>query len=175
MKKIVVVPSRRGEKTVALNLFPQFPPGAVIIPEKEVRKVADKFGLTNDKEYYEKAVQFREAMVADGWSIKPSFDNESLERATDLEKEGFKCMILTRTGVCAKYEYRVDINIWGPDGLAIIPPEFYDWEKITAGQRRCNYCGKENVETHRVGFAGRVCDECGATVAARVERPGWTR
>ncbi len=132
------------------------------------------FGFTNDKEQYDAAIAFRKDAVKDGWSIKPTYITlESIDRASTLEKEGFKCSILTRTNI-GKWKYQASVAIWGSDGMVISAPFKYDWNVIKAGLRRCNTCKKEDVDVFCVGFAGRVCKECLPEQRKKHEYPGWT-
>jgi hypothetical protein len=131
------------------------------------------FGLSNNPEEYKAAVLFREAAIKDGWNHEPTFPTEPESRHATLERDGFKCHILTRRNV-GSFRYRAEVSIWGPDGLAITPPKVYDWDKIKAGIKRCNYCKKDNVPTQRVGFTGRCCDKCLPSIQKKVEYPGWT-
>src|SRR6185437_538235 len=53
------------------------------------------FGFTNDDAKIAAARQFRDAAVADGWSIAPTYgDSESVERAAKLRRDDFTMMIL---------------------------------------------------------------------------------
>ncbi len=134
------------------------------------------FGFTNDQGRLDAARAFRDAAAADGWSIAPTYGaSESVERAASLERDGFKMMVMARTsGEGAKWRYEAKISIWGPDGLAIKPPNEYDFSAIAASLRRCNYCPATDVDTQRVGFAGRCCEACLPEQRKRVEYPGWT-
>jgi hypothetical protein len=82
-----------------------------------------EFGFTNDEQWYNAAIAYRNAAVHDGWSIRPTYEgHESVERAATLEKDDFTIMILTRdptTSDIGKWKYEASIHIWGPDGLAI--------------------------------------------------------
>ena len=90
---------------------------------------------------------FRDAAIADGWGPHPKWP----EDAYWLEKSGF-----TMGGAGSGGQ----IYIWGPDGLHIAVPEAYSFDAIKAGLRRCYYCGATDVDTVRVGFAGRACKAC---------------
>ena len=145
----------------------------------------NEFGFTNDPQELEKVISFRDAAIADGWAIKPSYPSESMGRASRLEKEGFIIQVLSRDNtpeskfppnpndrVGIKWEYEVDIHIWGPDGLIIREPSSYDWEEIKKGVITCNQCGKEG-KTFRFFFAGRACAECLPALKKKYEKPGW--
>jgi hypothetical protein len=135
------------------------------------------FGFTNDTARLRAAEAFRDAAADDGWSINPTYGSEGIERASKLEREGFKMLILTRDNSDKKgnWKHEAKVSIWGPDGLAIKPPETYDFAEIKARTRRCLYCKAENVDTQRVGFAGRCCEKCLPEQRAKIETPGWTR
>ncbi len=135
----------------------------------------DEFGFTNNQAHYDAVIKFRDDAVRDGWSCVPTYDNhESMERAASLEKEGFKCHILSRTKV-GKWRFAAQVSLWGPDGLCITAPMEYDWEKIKSGIKRCVYCGKEDVtDIVCVGFAGRSCPEC-APAENKKLGPNWWR
>lgn len=136
----------------------------------------DEFGLTNERKYLDAAATFRHAAIADGWSCIPTYgDRESAESHATLEKDGFKCHVMARELSGKKYQYQAQVSIWGPDGLCITAPVLYDWDVIESGVRRCGYCGQEDVDTQRVGFAGRSCEKCLPVARKRDEYPGWTR
>ena len=132
------------------------------------------FGYTNDQALFEAAVMWRDAAIADGWDARATYDCEPFERASTLTRNGFVAQIITRKDV-GKWKFSATISVWGPDGLAINPPNKYKWESISEGISTCNYCGATGVETHRVGFAGRVCLKCKPEISKKVEYPGWTK
>jgi hypothetical protein len=132
----------------------------------------------NNIEHLQQVQKFRDDAVKDGWSIKPTYNHESVESASHLYKDGFVISILTRTNDLRLYPnvnnlYEVEISIWGPDGLAIEPPREYDMKKIIDGMRFCKYCGKTDVDTFRYSFAGRCCKECLPALREEYEQPGW--
>lgn len=133
------------------------------------------FGFTNDIGRLDAANAYREAAIADGWSCTATYGNEPVERAASLVKGGFKMGILARDrrGEPSKWKAEVSIDIWGPDGLVVKPPDEYDWAKIQAGVRTCNSCGATNVDTQRYSFAGRCCAKCLPEMRRKHERPGW--
>lgn len=131
------------------------------------------FGLTNDKEQYDDAVQFRLDAIRDGWECRPTYESESVERAAKLIKEGFVCQIISRTDV-GRFKYSAEVTIWGPDHLQILVPKKYDWGVIVAGLKRCMGCQSDNVNVQQVGFAGRYCDKCAPGRRKIDEFPGWT-
>lgn len=131
------------------------------------------------KALHEEVVAFRDAAVADGWSIEPTYgEHESVDRASRLKKDGFLMMILTRTpveGDFFRHRYESEVSIWGPDGLCIAPPSKYDMEEIRRGLRICEECHATDVETFRVSFAGRCCAKCLPAARKIHEYPGWTK
>lgn len=134
------------------------------------------FGFTNDKSQWDAAIAFRDAAIADGWTAEPYFPNESFDQASRLSRDGFICSILTRDKretVGTKWKFQAKVNIWAPDGLAIAVPMVYDSAVILSSQRRCQYCKAEDVDTQRVGFAGRCCANCLPEKRKQIERPGW--
>lgn len=127
---------------------------------------------TRDKDQLLRVTVWRNAAIADGWRAEATYgDSEPIERAATLTRDGFKCMILTRTMEHGWYE--AGVSIWGPDRLAITPPLTYDWDAIVAGLRKCGYCNATDVGTMRVSFAGRCCSDCRPMVSAQLEEPGW--
>ena len=140
-----------------------------VISEIEANEM---FGHTNDDSRYMDAIRWKKAAIADGWNATPTYESESIESATKLEKDGFICTILTRTNV-GQWKYVVSINIWGPDKLVINPPTEYSWEKIINAISVCSYCYRKDVETQRVGFAGRCCADCIIVQREKIETVGW--
>jgi hypothetical protein len=134
------------------------------------------FGFTNDDARLHAAKAYRDAAAADGWSIRSTYGSEDIDRAATLNRESFIMQVLTRDNSekKGKWKYEAQISIWGPDGLAINPPGIYDFAEIKARTRRCLYCKAEDVDTERVGFAGRCCANCLPTMRAKIETPGWT-
>ena len=126
----------------------------------------EAWGLTNDPIWIERTKAYRDAALQDGWVATDDTDEH-------FKKEGFKLHVLSRIETGGKYKYAATIDIWGPDGLVIIPPNEYNWESIKSRVRRCNYCDKEDVETHRVSFAGRCCSECLPEKQKKLEYLGW--
>lgn len=133
------------------------------------------YGFTNDVNLLRATEQFRDAATADGWSIKPTYGSEDVSRASSLERDGFKMMILTRDnsdrGEGKKFEAAV--HIWGPDRLAIETPQFYDFNELKRLTRVCSSCKAEDVDTQRYSFAGRCCSACLPKMRAATEQPGW--
>jgi len=111
------------------------------------------------------------AAVADGWTVRPAFKTESIERAAALEKDGWEARTLSRPP--KKHgSIQASIHVWGPDKLAIRVSPPYSWEKLVSGLRACDNCKATDVETTRYYFAGRVCLECREVLK---EEPGWTK
>lgn len=132
-----------------------------------------EWGFTNDPDRLQGAKQFRDDAVADGWGVEPTYQNESIESASRLQRDGYVMLVVTREKV-GKWAFEAEVNIWGPDGLAIRAPEFYDFDEIERRTRTCNYCGNGDVPTQRVGFAGRCCASCLPGARKKIETPGWT-
>lgn len=124
--------------------------------------------MTHEETRLEQVREFILAACADGWSLEPTYPGcESVDRACTLKREGYVIQALARS------PQQANICIWGPDKLALAPPTTYAWEAIQAGLRTCMECGATDVETFRVGFAGRVCMSCAPVVRPRAEFPGW--
>src|ERR1700675_3073414 len=100
------------------------------------------FGFTNDDARLHAAQAFRDAAAADGWSMRSTYESESIDRASTLRRDGFTMQVLTRDNSeqKRKWKHEAQISIWGPDGLAIKPPSTYDFAEIMARTRRCGYC-----------------------------------
>jgi hypothetical protein len=116
--------------------------------------------------------EWRQAAEADGWQFTPTYQHEPVEHAFRGNREGFSIQGIARPNGPGKTP-EASIHIWGPDGLAIKPPLCYNMDKIRAGARRCGYCSAEDVDTVRVGFAGRCCLTCEPTIRPHIETPGW--
>jgi hypothetical protein len=113
------------------------------------------------------------AAVADGWTIEPTYgDHESVERAARLTRDGFVAQALMRDDLPPIVG--AALYLWGPDGLAILTPRTYSFDSLVAGLRVCSKCRARNVDTQRVGFAGRVCATCLPATQKVAEFPGWT-
>lgn len=131
---------------------------------------------------YKRAVAWRDAALADGWTSKPTYgEHEAEERASTLTREGFLATIITRTpdpkGLQpwnSHPKHEGGVNVWGPDKLAIGPGQFYFWKYLLEGLRKCAMCKSLDVDTERVGFAGRVCASCLPVAKKKHEYPGWT-
>lgn len=118
------------------------------------------------------ATEWRLAAEADGWQFRPTYPSEPVEHAFRGEHEGFSIQGIARPGGDESLP-SASIHIWGPDGLAVMPPLAYDMVSIRRGTRICSFCDAEDVDTFRVGFAGRVCAACLPEARRRIETPGW--
>lgn len=133
------------------------------------------YGFTNDVNLLRAAEQFRDAAAADGWSIMPTYGSEDISRASSLERDGFKMLVLTRNNSAVGHvkKYEAVIHLWGPDRLAVETPEFYDFNELKRRTRICASCEAEDVDTERYSFAGRCCSACLPKMRAIAEQPGW--
>lgn len=135
-----------------------------------------QFGIMCDtiKEYEQEVKALDDwikAALADGWTSKPTYSNESIDRAMTLNKEGFHVSTIRRPP--EKSRGNIDLTGWGPDGLVVRVPRVYDWESMKAALRICNYCKAIDVDTQRVGFAGRCCANCIEQKRKEIETRGW--
>jgi hypothetical protein len=121
----------------------------------------------------EEVEEYRDAMIEDGWTIVPTYGNESVESASKLDREDFTCRALTRRKADGRAIF--DLCIWGPDKLVVDYPIPYSFKEIKKNLRKCNYCKAPDVDTVRVGFAGRCCIPCRPRLAQQFEKPGWTK
>lgn len=117
--------------------------------------------------------EWRAAAEADGWQFGPTYSNEPETTAFKGNREGFAIHGIARPEDERHSIACVSLHIWGPDGLAIKPPPTYDMEAIRRGARACGYCEATDVDTVRVGFAGRCCLTCEPTIRPQVETRGW--
>lgn len=141
--------------------------------------------MIDNKQSYDRVVEFRRALLADGWTVEATYKSEPVESASTCKKDGFVISLLSRDWLETKQHYpwyknaqpkrryECSINIWGPDSLAIEPPETYDFAFIRRGLRTCNNCKREDVDTYRYSFAGRCCVDCLAEMQRIHEFPGW--
>lgn len=132
------------------------------------------FGFTNDDARFAAATAWREAAIADGWDAKPSYASEAMDRMCKLERDGFVVRVASRTQM-GKWKYQADVCGWAPDGLQIrLPTVYTDFELIKQQVRHCSDCNKDDVDTFRVSFAGRVCASCLPAAQKAREYPGWS-
>lgn len=131
------------------------------------------FGLTNDEDRYDLAVQYRIDAMNDGWLIQDPHKMNPLN-LENMTKDDFVMHVVHRKENFDMWKYMVSINIWGPDKLSIIPPGVYNWELIKKGIDHCNLCHADPVQTQRYSFAGRCCINCIESARSTHEKPGWT-
>lgn len=129
-------------------------------------------GIIGDQQAVLDARAYRDAAIADGWTCEPTYKNEPMDQAARLHKDGFVIQILARPKT-EKLRGSANVNIWGSDGLNIIPPDEYDWSAIVASLRYCGACGATDVDTTRYSFAGRCCLNCLPEMKRQYEKPGW--
>lgn len=71
-------------------------------------KPPNEFGFTNDQQWLEYVRAYRDAAVADGWSIEATYKEETFDRAARLRKDGFLMSILTRDNSEDHRKYRAE-------------------------------------------------------------------
>lgn len=124
------------------------------------------FGFTNDEARIVAAETWRDAALADGWTGEATYaPTEGMDRAALLHhSEGYQAQIVTRRtrpeDKPKKWKFEASIAVWGPDGLAVAPPNIYDMAAMRISVSTCLYCNVHPVKTVRVGFAGRACETC---------------
>ena len=137
---------------------------------------------SNDDADHARVIAWRDAALADGWTIEATYNSEPVTSCGSIAKDGYKGHVCARVTEemkkwhprhVSKWKYESDVNLWGPDGLCIKPPEIYDWAAIVRGTRTCSACGKEDVDTQRYSFAGRCCAACRPEMAKKHEYRGW--
>ena len=112
--------------------------------------------------------QWYSDLVEDGWDHTPIYKKVSgPDISTEFHKDGFTIHIYRKGDAISD-----SISAWGPDILAIRLPESYNFEALQDALKVCDYCGSVG-ETKRIGFAGRVCEQCHKENVARVEYRGW--
>lgn len=153
------------------------PPGSLWIgdPARKIRNLVAWAELIEVRDHNRMVVRaWRDAAIADGWTLEAMFPgHEDVDRAFKLWRDGFHVSGINRPA--GDLLPQAQLNAWGPDGLCLLIPIPYDWERLKTGLRRCNNCGAEDVETQRYGFAGRCCADCLPAMRAEHERPGWTK
>lgn len=107
------------------------------------------------------------AAVADGWVATPLYENEPINHAAKLTRDGWIVQAIDRPN------QRSSMNIWAPDRLAIKVPETYSMVELIKRLRWCHYCDSKDVNTQRVSFAGRCCTECLLEQQKIQEYRGW--
>lgn len=126
-------------------------------------KQPGEFGFSNDPAWLAYVRNFRDAAVADGWQIKPTYgESEAQDRAATLNRDGYTMMVLTREPPSphSKWKYEASVNLWCPNGIAIKKPDTYSFAAIQANARNCSFCGAKDVPTGCVAFASRACLTC---------------
>lgn len=111
--------------------------------------------------------EWRDAAIADGWSVEPTYQHESVDRAFKLRRDGYVVQGIAREGD-ERTLPSAELHIWCPRGIAIPPPAAYDFEAIKKSEQTCGYCGDYPVQTQRVAFANRACEKCGPVEQARL-------
>lgn len=103
--------------------------------------------------------EWRDAAVADGWTVEPTYKHESVDRAFRLTRDGYVVQGIARDGDEQTLPTAY-LHIWCPRGIAIAPPATYDFAAIRQAEQTCEYCGAHPVPTQRVAFANRACEKC---------------
>lgn len=118
--------------------------------------------------------QWRADAIAAGWAHEPTYgDGESEDRAMRLlGPDGWTAQTLAREEPAPKSSC-AQISLWGPDGLHVPTPPVFNMDELWRLTRVCQRCKAQDVDTQRVGFAGRVCGSCVADARREVETPGW--
>lgn len=129
------------------------------------------------------AITWREAAIADGWVLTPTYQHEPAESHGTIQigtRIGtFKGHVMTRPNKRGENEHdwslgSGEVTIWGSDGLQIRVPLVYPGiEAIIAATRECFNCGAKDVDTQRYSFAGRCCAKCRPEMQRIHEQPGW--
>jgi len=136
-----------------------------------------QYGFSQDRADIEAVTAWREAAIADGWTSEPTYgDREPEQSAARLRHpEGFVAQTIAREfpPERSRYRYSASVNVWGPDGMSVIPPNTYDMAAIRGALRTCENCRATDVDTVRFSFAGRCCQKCRPAMAAKFEYPGW--
>ena len=131
------------------------------------------FGFSDDPARHAAGIAWRDAAIADGWAAHPACPTEPVTSAAVLvHPENYTAHVITRVLAGPGYAYETSVWVWGPDRLALDPPNRYDMAAIRRAVRTCNYCGKTDCATVRVGFAGRACRTCQPVEEKRLA-PGY--
>ena len=124
------------------------------------------FGFTNDIRRLTWAREYETSAKADGWLPERS--------PRWYARDGFVMAVKAEeTPKSPVGKYQAEVTVWGPDGLQIEVPKAYSMEAIRAALRICMYCHRNNIDTQRVGFAGRVCSDCLPEQRKQQEVRGW--
>lgn len=127
------------------------------------------------KRQYERAKQWVQDAIEDGWLIQATYKAEPIESAATLKKEGFEAIAIIRYRPEKRKDLQYDagISVWGPDGLAVMHGTKYSWEELNKNLRVCDHCNKQDVKTVRICFAGRCCEDCLPELRKKYETSGW--
>ena len=111
----------------------------------------------------------------DGWRLEPIYQNESVDSAAYLKKDGYVIHVIRRVPNQPQHttKWETEMCGWGPDGLCINLPKVYSMDALNKALTHCDVCGKDNVETQRYSFAGRCCSNCIEGARKKHEYPGW--
>ena len=122
------------------------------------------------------ANEFRVDAEADGWIFAKTYGHEPVEHAFKGRREGYVLLGIARPG-SKNLLPTGSISAWGPDGLALSPiPVLYPGlDVLKTLARHCPECGAKDVDTVRVAFANRCCEQCAPKLRAKLEKPGWTK
>jgi len=67
-----------------------------------------------------------------------------------------------------------NVMVWLEDGLQIaVPTTYTSVKELVHRKNMCMECLDMNVETQRVGFAGRYCNTCATELRPKIEERGW--
>ena len=124
--------------------------------------------------------RFMAAAIADGWDHTPTYgESEPESSACKLTRDGFVVSTISRDARADRWGHPLNceasVHAWGPSGLSIKLGswDYPGFEWFVSGQRRCNLCKAEDVDTFRYSFAGRACAACLPKAKAEYEKPGW--
>lgn len=131
------------------------------------------WGFTHDPVHLRAVAQWRDAALADGWTGEAMSSEEGIDRRIRLTREGWVVHCITRESTEAGKKHEASISVWAPDGMVVKVPAFYSMHGLIARSRWCSRCKAKDVDTQRVGFAGRVCTPCLEPARKAVETPGW--
>ena len=121
----------------------------------------------------ENVCAFRDAAIADGWTVKPMSPHESVDTWARLTRDGYVMHAVARPPRFSYSKPHASISIWAPDTLGVCVPETYSWNEIQRLATVCDNCMKECEKTVRYSFAGRCCETCLPEMRAKYEQPGW--
>lgn len=67
------------------------------------------------------------------------------------------------------------VHVWAPDQLAVMVTDLPCIAHLEAARRYCIFCDTHDVDTVRISFAGRCCEECrnNEELIKKMEYPGW--